>query len=74
MFTVHNPNVTVVIDPIADDRCNPNAPRQATYKQREYAIDLVYETDSPEKREAARRMLLRSATEAGLALIPFKEC
>jgi hypothetical protein len=74
LFAIHSSSATVVINPIPDDRCNPNAPMHSTYKQGEYRIDLVYETTSTERQQAAKRLLLNSATEAGLATVPFKEC
>ena len=74
MFELRGQGAIVVVVPVPDDRCDPNAPMKSTYKQREYRIDLVYETSSSEKREAAKKLLIASATEAGRTLAPFKEC
>lgn len=74
MFEISGQGVTIVVDPIPDDRCNPNAPMHSTYKQGEYRIDLVFETNSNEQRKTAKQLLLKSITDAGLAAVPFKEC
>ena len=74
VFTIRSWNVTVIIDPVPDDRCNPNASMHSTYKQGEYRVDLVYRTSSSEKREAAKRLVLVSAADRGLTAVPFKEC
>ena len=64
----------MIVAPVADDRCDPNAPMHSTYKQGEYRVDLVYETSSNKKREAARAALIGSAKQAAQTLDPFKEC
>ena len=74
LFRLSGRGVTVVVNPIPDDRCNPNAPRHATYKDGEYRIDLVYETRSQEERQFAKRILADSAKEVGQTLAPFREC
>jgi hypothetical protein len=52
LFEVSGTGVKIIVNPLPDDRCNPNAPMHSTYKQGQYRIDLVYETKSMEKREA----------------------
>jgi len=74
LIALHAPDVTVVVNPMPDDRCNPNAPRHSTYSDREYRIDVVYETTSPAKRQSARRIVIEAAKEVGQALTPFREC
>lgn len=74
LFEVDGSGVTVVVNPVPDDRCDPDAPMHSTYKQGEYRIDLVYRTRSASKREQGRETLAQSAKEAGLALTRFKEC
>ena len=74
MLEISGQGVTIMVVPVPDDRCNPNAPMHSTYKQREYRIDVVYQTSSTEKREAAKQTVIGSAKEAGQRLVPFKEC
>lgn len=74
LFKLSGRGMTVVVNPIPDDRCNPNAPRHATYKDGEYRIDLVYETRSQAERQSAKRILDDSAREVGQKLAPFREC
>jgi hypothetical protein len=74
MFAIHSANATVVINPVPDDRCNPNASMHSTYKQAEYRIDLVYETNTAKERETAKQLLLKAASDAGRAVATFKEC
>jgi hypothetical protein len=74
MFEIEGHGVTITLNPVPDDRCNPSAPMHSTYKQGEYRIDVVYETNSIEKRKVAKRLLLATASDAGLAVVPFKEC
>ena len=74
LFILSGHGVTVVVNPIPDDRCNPNAPRHATYKDGEYRIDLIYETQSQADRQSAERVLADSAKEVGQTIAPFREC
>jgi hypothetical protein len=74
MYQVDGSGVMIMVVSVPDDRCNPNAPVNATYNDGEYRVDLVYHTKNAEKRSAAKRMLLQSAKEAGQSLKPFKEC
>ena len=74
MYRLSGHGVTVVVNPMPDDRCNPNAPRHATYKDGEYRIDLVYETRSQSERLSAKRVLAHSAQGVGQTLTPFQEC
>jgi hypothetical protein len=74
LFSLDGSGVTVVVNPLPDDRCNPNAPYQATYKQREYRIDVIYRTKSLTMRQSAKQALALSAKDAGQTLMPFKEC
>lgn len=67
-------NATLTIVQEADDRCDVNAPRHATYHQGEYRIDLVYGSKSAAKRQSARGALIQSARDAGLAISKFEEC
>ena len=74
LFSLSGRGVTVVVNPIPDDRCNPNAPLHATYKEAEYRIDLVYDTQSQSDRQSAKHILDDSAKEVGQKLVPFREC
>jgi hypothetical protein len=74
LFSLSGRGVTVVVNPVPDDHCNPNAPFHSTYRNGEYRIDLVYETSSQAERQAAKRILADSAKEVGQGLIAFKEC
>ena len=74
LFRVSGSDVTVIVNPVPDDRCNPNAPMHSTYTQGEYRIDLLYRTRSADKRQQARKALAEAAKEAGQALANFKEC
>jgi hypothetical protein len=74
LFRLSGRGVTVVVNPIPDDRCNPNAPLHATYKDGEYRIDLVYETQSQAERQSAKHILDDSAKEVGQKLMRFREC
>jgi hypothetical protein len=46
----------------------------STYKQAEYRIDLLYETNTAKERETAKQLLLMAVSDAGLAVATFKEC
>ena len=74
IFSIDGRDAFITVAAVADDRCNPNAPMHLTYKQGEYRVDLVYETNAPAKRLAAKQLLLKSTSEAGLAAVPFEEC
>lgn len=74
IFRMDGRGVTVLIVPVPDDRCNPNAPYHSTYKQGEYRIDFVYQTKSATKRQAAKEILGASARDAAQSLTPFEEC
>jgi hypothetical protein len=74
LFEVDGSGVTVMVTPIPDDRCNPNAPMHSTYKQGEYRIDLIYRTPFADKRQQAKKVLGEAAKEAGQALTTFKAC
>jgi hypothetical protein len=74
LFRVDGRGVTVVVNPVPDDRCDPNAPLYSTYKQGEYRIDLVYRTRSADRRQQASKALAEAASEAGHTITTFKEC
>ena len=74
LFELDSNGATVIVNPLPDNRCNPNAPDHATYKQAEYRVDLVYRTPSAQGRQSAMKIVSASAMEAGKTLIPFKEC
>ena len=74
MFRLDGANATLVIAPVPDDHCDPNAPRHATFKNGEYRVDLVYRSGSEAARDAARRALIKSAQDEGLVITEFKEC
>lgn len=74
LFTLHAHDVLIAVDPLADDRCNPNAPTQATYDSQQYIVDLVYRTKSQSLRDAAKRKLIAAAAKAGTPLSKFTEC
>lgn len=74
LFTLHAHDVLIAVDPLADDRCNPNAPTQATYDSQQYMVDLVYRTKSQSLRDAAKRKLIAAAAKAGTPLSKFTEC
>lgn len=74
LFRIDGHGVTVVVTPIPDDRCNPNAPWHSTYRDGEYRIDLVYYTRSQVERQSAKRILANSAREVGQTVSRFREC
>jgi hypothetical protein len=74
MFRLDGQKATLVIMPVADDRCNPNAHRHATFKDGEYRIDLVYRSRSEIDRKSPRDTLIKSAEDEGLTITDFKEC
>jgi hypothetical protein len=73
-FELDAQNITVVISATPDDRCNPNAPWHATFKEGRYRADLVYRTSSKPIRVDARQKLIKSARQTGLPIQTFKEC
>jgi hypothetical protein len=74
LFRLDSKGITIIIESLPDDRCNPNAPMHTTYNRRRYAADLVYRTSSQPIRAHAKQTLIDSAREARVAIQPFKEC
>jgi hypothetical protein len=74
MFTLEGRDATIVVIAEPDDRCNPNAPRHATYHRKLYRADLVSRTRSQPTRMQAQQKLIGSAKQVGLPIQPFKEC
>ena len=74
MFWLDGRNANLVVTPVPDDRCNPNASMRSTFNQGEYRIDLVYRSASEAARNSARRTLIHAAQREGLKITEFKEC
>jgi hypothetical protein len=74
MYELESRDATLVVVPMPDARCNPDAARHSTYKEGEYRIDLVYRTRSQPERIAAKRKLVETAKEARQPIVAFKEC
>jgi len=74
MYELSGRGISIIIQSQADDRCNPNASRHATYNQKRYYLDLVYYTSEQSQRALAKEQLLRAAKMAGVAIQVFKEC
>jgi hypothetical protein len=74
MYTFETNGIVVVVVPLPDDRCNTNAGSYATFDQRQYRIDILYETKSRFIRNAAKQLVIASATQATQPLTTFKEC
>jgi hypothetical protein len=72
-YTLEAGDVTVVLEAIAHDRCNPNGSRHLTW-EKAYRIDLVYRTTSEPERESAKRELLLAAADVGQRLTKFQVC
>ena len=65
-------DITVIS--IGDFRCDLSADFHTTFNQKLYWGDLVFNSQNPSEREAAKKMLVRSAQQVGGGLQELYEC
>lgn len=74
LYRLDGEGFTLILNPLPDDRCNPNASIHSTFHEEEYQADLVYRTRSPSKRAAMRIALFNATNALGVPIEKFKNC
>lgn len=74
IFRLDGPGYMVILTPLPDDRCNPQASFQSTYKEQSFGADLVYESTSRQIREVAKQRFINAVKKLNVPISEFREC
>lgn len=74
IYRVEGQNAHVILTPIPDDRCNPNAPGVATFKEGLARVDLVFRSQSSAVRDSSRNRLEGAFKASGINYEKFRDC
>jgi hypothetical protein len=74
IFRLDGNGFMLILTPLPDDRCNPNASFQSTYNEKKYRADLVFESSSKDQRNTSRKKLLAIGHELKVPISKFEEC
>lgn len=74
VFRLDGQDFTVILMPLPDDRCNPEASFHSTYHDQQFRIDLIYGGSPAGLREELKRKLESVAARLHTNIEKFEEC
>jgi len=74
IFRLDGQNYFLILTPLPDDRCNPQANSHSTYKENQFRADLVYESESKQQRSIAKQNVIKAFRKLNVPISKFQEC
>jgi hypothetical protein len=65
---------TIIVDPLPDDRCDPNASYHSSFEQEQFRIDILSRSSSPQDFARVSNSVAQVVKKLHLPMENFREC